>query len=56
MAFYGFARNFGQTVGVAIGATILQNELTKSLPAGYLAEIGGTAEGAVAAIPGIVAL
>lgn len=55
MAFFGFVRSFGQVVGVTIGATVLQNELNKSLPASFVESLneahGGGAEIAFAAIP-----
>lgn len=51
MAFYGFARSFGQVFGIAIGSTILQNRLTAELPAEFIAQLGGGAEIAFAAIP-----
>ncbi|KAK4050283.1 hypothetical protein OIV83_003604 [Microbotryomycetes sp. JL201] len=57
MAFFGFVRSFGQVFGIAIGATVLQNELNKSLPTEFIAQLtrqnGGHANGeiAFAAIP-----
>jgi hypothetical protein len=51
MAFYGFTRAFGQVFGIAIGSTILQNELTKKLPAEFIAASGGASDIAFAAIP-----
>lgn len=57
MAFYGFTRAFGQVFGIAIGSTILQNELTKNLPAEFAAQVGGEgSEIAFAAIPLIAGL
>jgi len=37
LAFFTFVRNFGQTWGITIGGTILQNGLKKRLPAEFLA-------------------
>ncbi|ORY69454.1 iron permease [Leucosporidium creatinivorum] len=51
MAFYGFVRSFGQVFGIAIGSTILQNQLTKNLPAEFTAQLGGSAEIAFSSIP-----
>ena len=42
--------------GISIGTTALQNQLNKKLPAAFIAEIGGSAEAAFAAIPRISSL
>ncbi|GAA5917548.1 hypothetical protein JCM6882_001725 [Rhodosporidiobolus microsporus] len=52
MAFFSFVRAFGQVLGITIGTTVLQNELTKTLPAAFVAQLGGQGgEIAFAAIP-----
>ncbi|GAA5985219.1 hypothetical protein JCM10908_002573 [Rhodotorula pacifica] len=56
IAFFGFIRALGQVFGISIGATALQNELKKKLPSAFLAELGGSAEAAFAAIPRISSL
>ncbi|GAA5894341.1 hypothetical protein JCM6882_007636 [Rhodosporidiobolus microsporus] len=55
MAFYGFVRSFGQVFGIAIGSTVLQNQLAKKLPEAFAAQFG-EGEIAFAAIPYIKAL
>ncbi|KAM0752456.1 iron permease [Meredithblackwellia eburnea MCA 4105] len=53
-AFYGFQRSFGQVFGIAIGSTILQNQLIKKLPAEFFQTLEGTGSDAglaFAAIP-----
>ena len=40
LAFYNFARTFAQTWGIAISASILQNELKTRLPPAFAAQIG----------------
>ncbi|KAK4704677.1 hypothetical protein P7C70_g1530, partial [Phenoliferia sp. Uapishka_3] len=40
MAFFAFSRSFGQVIGIAIGSTILQNELVKRLPQAFYEEFG----------------
>ncbi|GAA6000896.1 hypothetical protein JCM10207_004709 [Rhodosporidiobolus poonsookiae] len=55
VAFFGFVRSFGQVFGIAISATVLQNELAKRLPETFAAQFGG-GEIAFAAIPYIKAL
>ncbi|GAA5833067.1 hypothetical protein JCM11251_006502 [Rhodosporidiobolus azoricus] len=55
MAFYGFVRSFGQVFGIAIGSTVLQNELAKKLPEAFAAQFG-QGEIAFAAIPYIKSL
>ncbi|GAA6035590.1 hypothetical protein JCM8097_004917 [Rhodosporidiobolus ruineniae] len=55
MAFYGFIRSFGQVFGIAIGSTVLQNQLAKKLPADFAAQFG-EGEIAFAAIPYIKGL
>lgn len=56
IAFFGFVRALGQVFGISIGTTALQNQLNKKLPAVFIAEIGGSAEAAFAAIPRISSL
>ncbi|KAM0786353.1 hypothetical protein ACM66B_001824 [Microbotryomycetes sp. NB124-2] len=63
MAFFGFVRSFGQVLGISIGATVLQNELNKSLPSEFFkvlaSRLGGheaSGEIAFAAIPVIPSL
>ncbi|CDO77989.1 hypothetical protein BN946_scf184673.g1 [Trametes cinnabarina] len=51
LAFYNFCRTFAQTWGVAISASILQNELKKRLPAAFVAQFPEGVEIAYAAIP-----
>ncbi|GAA6035578.1 hypothetical protein JCM8097_004910 [Rhodosporidiobolus ruineniae] len=55
MAFYGFVRSFGQVFVIAIGSTVLQNQLAKKLPADFAAQFG-EGEIAFAAIPYIKGL
>ncbi|GAA5985852.1 hypothetical protein JCM11641_005320 [Rhodosporidiobolus odoratus] len=55
MAFFGFVSAFGQVFGIAIGSTILQNQLAKTLPADFAAQFG-EGEIAYAAIPYIKSL
>ncbi|KAI9001454.1 iron permease [Trametes punicea] len=51
IAFYNFCRTFAQTWGVAISASILQNELKKRLPQEFAAQFPEGVEIAYAAIP-----
>lgn len=51
MAFFGFTRAFGQVFGIAIGSTVLQNQLTKNLPSEFTSQLGGSSEIAFSAIP-----
>ncbi|EIW57898.1 iron permease [Trametes versicolor FP-101664 SS1] len=51
LAFYNFCRTFAQTWGVAISASILQNELKTRLPAEFVARFPAGIEIAYAAIP-----
>ncbi|KAI9056773.1 iron permease [Trametes sanguinea] len=51
LAFYNFCRTFAQTWGVAISASILQNELKKRLPEAFVAQFPEGVEIAYAAIP-----
>ncbi|BGP17885.1 hypothetical protein JCM10213v2_005927 [Rhodosporidiobolus nylandii] len=54
MAFYGFIRSFGQTVGISVGSTVLQNQLNKRLPLSMVQQLGGGADGdAFAMIPAV---
>ncbi|KAI5478027.1 MFS multidrug transporter [Pseudohyphozyma bogoriensis] len=43
MAFHAFTRAFGQAVSVAIGATVLDSQLAKTLPKTYLTSLGSSA-------------
>ncbi|KAI0327038.1 iron permease [Cubamyces sp. BRFM 1775] len=56
LAFYTFLRQFAQTWGITISATILQNELKKHLPAAFAAQFPEGVEIAYAAIPLIPSL
>ncbi|KAI0921395.1 hypothetical protein AcW1_004613 [Taiwanofungus camphoratus] len=56
LAFFAFLRAFGQTWGVTIGSTILQNELKKKLPADFVSQFPQGSEIAYAAIPQIGSL
>ncbi|KAH9933591.1 iron permease [Epithele typhae] len=56
LAFYNFARTFAQTWGVAISASVLQNELKANLPADFLRAFPAGVEIAYAAIPAIATL
>ncbi|KAI0833802.1 iron permease [Trametes gibbosa] len=56
LAFYNFCRTFAQTWGVAISASILQNELKKRLPPAFAQQFPAGVEIAYAAIPAIRAL
>ncbi|KAI0833798.1 iron permease [Trametes gibbosa] len=51
LAFYNFCRTFAQTWGVAISASILQNELKKRLPPAFVQQFPAGVEIAYAAIP-----
>ena len=56
LAFYNFCRTFAQTWGIAIGASILQNELSSRLPADFVARFPQGVEIAYAVIPEIAKL
>ncbi|THH00030.1 hypothetical protein EW026_g2414 [Hermanssonia centrifuga] len=51
IAFLAFLRAFAQTWGITISSTILQNELKKKLPAGFVSQFPQGLEIAYAAIP-----
>ncbi|KAI0799685.1 iron permease [Irpex lacteus] len=51
LAFFIFIRNLSQTIGVAIGGSILQNLLTKRLPSEYLSQLPSGVAFAYSAIP-----
>lgn len=51
IALFSFVRNFGYTWGVTIAATVLQNELKRTLPAAFAALFPSGVEIAYAAIP-----
>jgi len=51
LAFFVFLRSFGNTWGVTISGTILQNELKKTLPAAFVSQFPSGTEIAYAAIP-----
>ncbi|THH12814.1 hypothetical protein EW146_g7350 [Bondarzewia mesenterica] len=53
LAFFTFTRYFAQSWGVAIGGMILQNSLSKKLPAEFYAQFPAGAQLAYAAIPKI---
>ncbi|PCH33069.1 MFS multidrug transporter [Wolfiporia cocos MD-104 SS10] len=56
LALYVFLRSFAQIWGVAIGGSVLQNELAHRLPSAFLARLPAGAEVAYAAIPAIPTL
>ncbi|KAG8971241.1 hypothetical protein FRC05_011340 [Tulasnella sp. 425] len=56
LALLAFVRSYAQTWGVAIGASIIQNELKKKLPPVFLSMFPEGAEIAYAAIPHIPGL
>ena len=56
LALYVFLRSFAQIWGVAIGATVLQNQLSTRLPEAFLAALPSGANVAYSAIPAIPAL
>ncbi|KAH9911656.1 MFS general substrate transporter [Fomitopsis serialis] len=56
LALYVFLRSFAQIWGVAIGATVLQNQLSSRLPQAFLATLPSGASVAYSAIPAIPAL
>ncbi|KAH9847880.1 iron permease [Lenzites betulinus] len=56
LGFYNFSRTFAQTWGVAISASILQNELKKRLPLTFVQQFPAGVEIAYAAIPLISSL
>lgn len=47
MAFHAFTRSFGQVFGIAIGGTILQNQLTKKLPNAFAEQLGSDVYAAI---------
>lgn len=51
-----FTRLFGNTWGVAVGITVLQDQLKRRLPASFMAQIGRTNGIVYAAIPSIPGL
>ncbi|KAJ7584102.1 iron permease [Mycena floridula] len=51
MAFLSFSRSFAQAFGITVSSTILQNELTKSLPIDFVSQFPQGAQIAYAAIP-----
>lgn len=51
MAFHALTRSFGQVLGITIGSTVLQNQLSKKLPESFISQFGGTSNVAYAAIP-----
>lgn len=56
LALYVFLRSFAQIWGVAIGATVLQNQLSSRLPAAFLDALPSGANVAYSAIPAIPSL
>ncbi|KAH9836724.1 major facilitator superfamily domain-containing protein [Rhodofomes roseus] len=56
LALYVFLRSFAQIWGVAIGATVLQNQLSSRLPQAFLETLPSGASVAYSAIPAIPAL
>ncbi|KAF7306029.1 MFS domain-containing protein [Mycena chlorophos] len=53
LSLFTFTRSFSNTWGIAIGGTILQNELTKRLPAEFLAMFPAGSDIAYSSIPTI---
>ncbi|KAH9847865.1 iron permease [Lenzites betulinus] len=53
LSFHIFLRRFAQSVGIAIGGTVIQNVLLEQLPADYLATLPKGAEIAFSVIPSI---
>ncbi|KAM0745895.1 iron permease [Meredithblackwellia eburnea MCA 4105] len=53
MAFHAFTRLFGNTWGVSIGITVLQDQLRRRLPAAFLKDLGRTTGIVYAAVPSI---
>ena len=51
LAFFTFCRNFAQVWGVTVGGAVLQNELARRLPAGFVAAFPAGTALAYAAIP-----
>ncbi|KAJ7598373.1 iron permease [Mycena floridula] len=51
LGFFAFSRSFAQTFGITISSTVLQNELTKSLPTVFVSQFPDGAQIAYAAIP-----
>ncbi|KAJ7598412.1 iron permease [Mycena floridula] len=51
LGFFAFSRSFAQALGITISATILQNELTKTLPSNFVSQFPDGAQIAYAAIP-----
>lgn len=56
MGTHGFARAFGQVLGIAIGTAAFTNQLAKKLPAEFAAQLPGGPASAFAAIPRIATL
>ncbi|KAI0341063.1 iron permease [Trametopsis cervina] len=56
LAFFSFVRSFTQTLGIAIGGTILQNSLQKKLPPSFLSQLPPGTTAAYSAIPIIQSL
>ncbi|KAI0799693.1 iron permease [Irpex lacteus] len=50
-AFFTFVRSLSQTIGVAIGGSILQNSLSHKLPQAYIAQLPSGVSFAYSAIP-----
>ncbi|KAF7308181.1 Iron permease [Mycena chlorophos] len=51
LALWTFTRSFFQAWGIAIGGTVLENELSKKLPQEFIAQVGSSVEIAYSAIP-----
>ncbi|GBE86270.1 Efflux pump FUS6 [Sparassis crispa] len=51
LAFFAFLRAFGQTWGITISSTILQNELKRNIPAAFASQFPQGSEIAYSAIP-----
>ena len=51
LALYTFTRSFAQTWGISVASTVLQNQLTRTLPKSFTAQFPQGREIAFAAIP-----
>ncbi|KAI0722370.1 Mfs1.2 [Cerioporus squamosus] len=51
LAFFAFCRSFAGVWGIAIGASVLQNQLSHRLPAAFLSQLGSSIDLSYAAIP-----
>ncbi|KAI0826717.1 Mfs1.2 [Trametes gibbosa] len=56
LAFFAFCRSFAGIWGISVGASVLQNELSKRLPQEFLVQLGTGVDLSYATIPHIPAL